>query len=394
LAKAYLTPYGVGLGHASRLMLVADRLKNCNTIVKFSSYGEAARYISMYGYKCITVPPVEFSWSLGGDFSIKYSIANIPRWFTNFSIQVNKEIQSMIGYNPDIIISDTRLSSILAAKVLGISSVVILNQAKLLLSPRLHEFKIARLFEKINGELLGSLWSMSDKILIPDLPPPYTIASHNIWDVSSIVKKIQYVGFMAPELHVDQAQINKVAQYLSLDRSRPIIFIHISGPMQTRMTIIKIIVEACKSLSREIQYIVSEGRPTGSTQPKKLAGSGWYYEWCPVRDEILAMSNLLIIRGGHVAISQAIQFGKPMISIPIENHGEQLGNSAKIAKIGVGIMLQTKQLNTKVIIDAIYQILNHSIYQDKANEIMKLTDKLNGIDNVIKTILSSLSKDM
>jgi UDP-N-acetylglucosamine--N-acetylmuramyl-(pentapeptide) pyrophosphoryl-undecaprenol N-acetylglucosamine transferase len=106
------------------------------------------------------------------------------------------------------------------------------------------------------------------------------------------------------------------------------------------------------------------------------------------------MSNLLIIRGGHVAISQAIQFGKPMISIPIENHGEQLGNSAKIAKIGVGIMLQTKQLNTKVIIDAIYQILNHSIYQDKANEIMKLTDKLNGIDNVIKTILSSLSKDM
>jgi UDP-N-acetylglucosamine--N-acetylmuramyl-(pentapeptide) pyrophosphoryl-undecaprenol N-acetylglucosamine transferase len=394
LAKAYLTPYGVGLGHASRLMLVADRLKNCNTIVKFSSYGEAARYISMYGYKCITVPPVEFSWSLGGDFSIKYSIANIPRWFTNFSIQVNKEIQSMIGYNPDIIISDTRLSSILAAKVLGISSVVILNQAKLLLSPRLHEFKIARLFEKINGELLGSLWSMSDKILIPDLPPPYTIASHNIWDVSSIVKKIQYVGFMAPELHVDQAQINKVAQYLSLDRSRPIIFIHISGPMQTRMTIIKIIVEACKCLSREIQYIVSEGRPTGSTQPKKLAGSGWYYEWCPVRDEILAMSNLLIIRGGHVAISQAIQFGKPMISIPIENHGEQLGNSAKIAKIGVGIMLQTKQLNTKVIIDAIYQILNHSIYQDKANEIMKLTDKLNGIDNVIKTILSSLSKDM
>jgi len=394
LAKAYLTPYGVGLGHASRLMLVADRLKNCNTIVKFSSYGEAARYISMYGYKCITVPPVEFSWSLGGDFSIKYSIANIPRWFTNFSIQVNKEIQSMIGYNPDIIISDTRLSSILAAKVLGISSVVILNQAKLLLSPRLHEFRIARLFEKINGELLGSLWSMSDKILIPDLPPPYTIASHNIWDVSSIVKKIQYVGFMAPELHVDQAQINKVAQYLSLDRSRPIIFIHISGPMQTRMTIIKIIVEACKCLSREIQYIVSEGRPTGSTQPKKLAGSGWYYEWCPVRDEILAMSNLLIIRGGHVAISQAIQFGKPMISIPIENHGEQLGNSAKIAKIGVGIMLQTKQLNTKVIIDAIYQILNHSIYQDKANEIMKLTDKLNGIDNVIKTILSSLSKDM
>ena len=106
------------------------------------------------------------------------------------------------------------------------------------------------------------------------------------------------------------------------------------------------------------------------------------------------MSNLLIIRGGHVVISQAIQFGKPMISIPIENHGEQLGNSEKIAKIGLGIMLQTKQLNINTIIDAIYQILNDSRYQDKANEIMKLTDKLSGIDNVMKTILSGLSKDM
>lgn len=394
MAKAYLTPYGVGLGHASRLMLVADRLKNCDVIIKFSSYGEAATYISMHGYECKTVPPVEFTWSQRGDFSIKYSIANIPRWFTNFSIQLNKEIRSMIEYNPDIIISDTRLSSILAAKLLGIPSVVILNQAKLLLSPRLHEFRIARLFEKINGELLGSLWSMSDKILIPDLPPPYTIASHNIWDVSSIIKKIQYIGFMVPEIHIDQAQINKVAQYLSLDRSRPIIFVHISGPMKTRMSIINIIVEACKCLNHEIQYIVSEGRPTGNTEPKKLAGSGWYYEWCPVRDEIFAMSNLLIIRGGHVVISQAIQFGKPMISIPIENHGEQLGNSEKIAKIGLGIMLQTKQLNTNTIIDAIYQILNDSRYQDKANEIMKLTDKLSGIDNVMKTILSGLSKDM
>ena len=48
------------------------------------------------------------------------------------------------------------------------------------------------------------------------------------------------------------------------------------------------------------------------------------------------MSNLLVLRGGHVAISQAIQFGKPVITIPIENHGEQLGNSEKIAEIGVG----------------------------------------------------------
>ena len=101
--------------------------------------------------------------------------------------------------------------------------------------------------------------------------------------------------------------------------------------------------EAAKSLPG-IQYVISEGNPEGDREPKRLAGLGWYYEWCPVRDEIFAMCNLLVLRGGHVSISQAIQFGKPIVSIPIENHGEQLGNSEKISKIGIGITLNTKQM--------------------------------------------------
>lgn len=371
-------------------MMVAKKLQNSGVIVRFSSFGEAALYLSMQGYECVTVPPVEFAWSIEGEFSIKYSIANIPYWFMNFSRQIANETRNIIEYNPDIIISDSRLSSLITAKFLGIPSVVILNQVKLLLSPRLQEFRIARLFEKINGEILGVMWTVADKILIPDLPPPYTIAGHNIWDTSSVLGKLEYVGFTVPKLYVTQEQISKVAQYLGLDRSKPIVFIHISGPTETRMPVIRTAIEACKSLRQEIQYIISEGRPKGDLEPKKLAGSGWYYEWCPVRDEIFAMSNLLVLRGGHVAISQAIQFGKPIITIPIENHGEQLGNSKKIAEIGIGVTLKTKQLKANQITDAIHQILDDSRYQKKANELMKLAEKLDGIDNVMKIVRSYL----
>jgi UDP-N-acetylglucosamine--N-acetylmuramyl-(pentapeptide) pyrophosphoryl-undecaprenol N-acetylglucosamine transferase len=390
LARAYFTPYGVGLGHASRLMMVAQKLQNSGVIIRFSSFGEAALYLSMQGYECVTVPPVEFAWSIEGEFSIKYSIANIPRWFTNFSRQLINETRNMIDYNPDIVISDSRLSSLVTAKFLGIPSVVILNQVKLLLSPRLREFRIARLCEKINGEILGGLWTVADRILIPDLPPPYTIAGHNIWDTSSVLGKLEYIGFTVPRLYVNQEQISKVARYLGLDRSKPIVFIHISGPMQTRMPVIRTAIEACKSLRQEIQYIISEGRPKGDLEPKKIAGSGWYYEWCPIRDEIFAMSNLLVLRGGHVAISQAIQFGKPIITIPIENHGEQLGNSEKIAEIGIGVTLKTKQLQANQITCAIHKILDDSRYQKKANELMKLAEKLDGIDNVVKIVRSYL----
>jgi UDP-N-acetylglucosamine--N-acetylmuramyl-(pentapeptide) pyrophosphoryl-undecaprenol N-acetylglucosamine transferase len=201
---------------------------------------------------------------------------------------------------------------------------------------------------------------------------------------------LEYIGFTVPRLYVNQEQISKVARYLGLDRSKPIVFIHISGPMQTRMPVIRTAIEACKSLRQEIQYIISEGRPKGDLEPKKIAGSGWYYEWCPIRDEIFAMSNLLVLRGGHVAISQAIQFGKPIITIPIENHGEQLGNSEKIAEIGIGVTLKTKQLQANQITCAIHKILDDSRYQKKANELMKLAEKLDGIDNVVKIVRSYL----
>src|ERR671933_2215969 len=166
-------------------------------------------------------------------------ISNIPKWFTNFLRQINREAHNMIEYRPNIIVSDSRLSSIIAAKLLGIPSIVILNQVKLLLSPRLREFWIARLFEKITGEILGIMWTLADKILVPDLPPPYTIAAHNVWDTSSIVEKLNYVGFTTPKPCVTQERISKVVNHLGLDRSKPIIFIHVSGPLETRMPIIR-----------------------------------------------------------------------------------------------------------------------------------------------------------
>lgn len=388
--KAYLTPYGVGLGHASRLIMIAHQLQNLGVSLRFSSYGEAVRYISMHGYTCMSVPPIELAWSIDGGFSIQDSIAKIPYLFANLCRQVNTEARNLLEYEPDIVISDTRLSSLLSAKILRIPSIVILNQIKLLLSPRLRELRIARIYEKLNGEVLGIMWSLADRILIPDLPPPYTLSEHNIWDTNTVAGKLEYVGLTTPRIDITEEQINKVAQFLDLRRNKPIIFIHVSGPSNTRMPLIRTAIDACKALQSDIQYVISGGNPKGDANPKKLRGSGWYYEWCPVRDEIFAMSNALVLRGGHAALSQAIQFGKPILTIPIENHGEQLGNSQKIAKIGSGIMLNAKRLKASQVTSAIHEVINNSQYQQKAILLMKLTEKLNGIENIVKIVGSYL----
>ncbi len=368
--------------------MVAENLSQENVQIRFSSFGEAARYVSMRGYQCSVAPPMEFAWNMEGSFSVKQSIANIPIWFTNFSRQVNHEIRVMTQYGPDVIVSDSRLSPLFAAKLLGVPSIVLLNQLRLLLSPRLRQFRISRLFEKTTGEFLGMMWNTADRILIPDLPPPYTISADNIWDIDA-AGKLEYVGFTAPKPQISREQVDKVVEDLGFDRSRPIVFFHISGPAETRMPMIRICLEAAKGL-KDIQYVFSEGRANGSTEPRKIGSDGRYYEWCPVRDEVFAMSDLIVLRGGHTALSQAIQFGKPVVTIPIENHGEQLGNSVKVASLGLGVMVHPKKIRPEQITRGVEEALSNPEYRRKTEQVRKMTDELNGIDNVVKIIRSYL----
>jgi len=387
MARAYLAPYGVGLGHASRLLSISKHLKEDNIMIKFSSYGEAVSYIQIHGYDCVKVPPVEFEWN-GGGFSIKNSIANIPLWFTNFARQVTQETKNISSFNPNIVISDSRLSPLISSKILDIPSIVILNQIKLLLSPRIREFKIARAFENLNGEFFGNIWSMAEKLLIPDLPPPYTIAEHNIWNLESVKRKMHYIGFTTPKWREDNQAIENALRSLNLDKKRPIIFIHISGPYETRLNLISTIMDASKYFRKDIQYIISEGKPKGNTIPRKISSTGWYYEWCPIRDEIFALSDLIVIRAGHEVISQAIEHGKPIVTIPIPNHGEQLGNSEKVERLKIGIRLEPSKIEAYQVAEAIHKILDDQSYLENVLKIKKVTDGLDGINNALNIIRS------
>lgn len=368
--------------------MVADQLKEAGIDVRFSSFGEAANYVEMHGYRCAKVAPVEFAWGGDGGFSVKSSISNVPVWFTNFSRQVNQEIRNMIAASPDVVVSDSRLSPIIAARILKIPSVVVLNQLKLLLAPRLRDFAISRLFENMVGELLGSMWTLAERVLVPDLPPPHTLSGHNMWGTGSASRRLEYVGFTSPKQKADIDAVDKVVESLGFDRSRPLVFIHISGPLQTRASLVKVGLEAAKLLQESVQVVLSEGRPGGNTQPRTMGSRVWFYEWCPVRDEIFTACNLAVVRGGHVALSHAIRFGKPLVTIPIENHSEQLGNSTKIAELGMGIMLNPKGLTPDKLAESVMHVLSETKYSDKAQSLQAEAGKVNGIDEIADVIKS------
>ncbi|MEM0441992.1 MAG: glycosyltransferase family protein [Candidatus Nitrosocaldus sp.] len=403
--RAYIGVYGVGLGHASRMLMVAERLKAHGYALEFSSFGDAVDYIDMHGYRCNIVPEVEFGWNPISGFNVKRSIMKIPENLFNFTRQLRVEMESISRFRPDVVISDTRLSTLFASIMLGIPCLVILNQIKLLLSPRLREFRIVRLFEDMLGELFGMLWSRGNTLIAPDLPPPYTISEQNLWYINNAFNVLEYSGFMIPRLVPDEARVKKVARVLgfndgyynnnydgySSNGSPAIVFVHISGPSETKHYIIRSIVEGLSNMNghdgngrgNSITVVVSEGKPKGDTVPRRIR-NGWYFEWCPYRDELFSISKVIVMRGGHSTIAQAIHQGKPLICIPIENHSEQLGNASKVERLGMGMMLREKYLRAEHIYEAIYNILNdYSRYEKNVMHVRDVATKMGGVEDVV-----------
>jgi UDP-N-acetylglucosamine--N-acetylmuramyl-(pentapeptide) pyrophosphoryl-undecaprenol N-acetylglucosamine transferase len=386
LSKIYISPYGVGLGHASRMLMLAEQVRDLGYEVTFSSFGEATDFLIHSGFTCKKVPPLELSWTTEGAFSIKKSIASLPYQFSSFSRQLNAEVRNVADLRPDLVISDTRLSPLIISKAFKIPSIVILNQIRLLLSPSLRRIRIARLYEEFNGQLLGAFWSFADKILIPDLPPPMTISEKNIWCVSTASSKVKYVGFTAPNPTIIPERLDEACRMLNLTSKRPLIFVHISGPLPTRRPLTNLVLRAFRKLEPEIQYVISEGKPGGNAFPQKISDSGWYFEWCPIRDELFTLCDALVIRAGHASISQSIQFGKPFLCLPIENHGEQLANSDKVSELKIGISLRQNRLTLETVKEAVLNLITDEQYRSNALHLMRFAQGLNGLQNILKEV--------
>jgi UDP-N-acetylglucosamine--N-acetylmuramyl-(pentapeptide) pyrophosphoryl-undecaprenol N-acetylglucosamine transferase len=368
------------------MLMLAEQVRELGYEVTFSSFGEATDFLMHSGFTCEKVPPLELSWTSEGAFSIKKSIANLPYQFSNFSRQLNAEVRNIAAFRPDLVISDSRLSPLIISKAFRIPSIVILNQIRLLLSPSLRRIRIARLYEEFNGQLLGALWSFADKILIPDLPPPMTISEKNIWRVSTTSGKVKYVGFTAPNPTIISERLDEARRMLNLCNKKPFIFLHISGPVPTRRPLINLVLRAFKELEPEIQYAISEGKPGGNASPQKISDSGWYFEWCPIRDELFTLCDALVIRAGHASISQSIQFGKPFLCIPIENHGEQLANSDKVSKLKIGISLRQDGLTLETVKEAVLNLIADEQYRRNVVHLMRFARGLNGVQNILKEV--------
>jgi UDP-N-acetylglucosamine--N-acetylmuramyl-(pentapeptide) pyrophosphoryl-undecaprenol N-acetylglucosamine transferase len=347
LKRVYIAIFGSGLGHATRMMAVIRRLRQEGCELMCSSSDEATGYLRMQGLACNDIPLVDVVFTENGNFSATDTMKIAPWLILKVFKQVGIEARNMIQFRPDVLLSDSLVSSVMASKLLGLKSVTVLNQLMLVSSPKTPR-RVAKLLSTGSITVGNEFWELSDRILFPDLPPPYTISESNLWDSGTVGARAEYIGLLTPPRTYDlDPETEKILQ-----TRKKIIFWQVSGPAKTRTHFLTKARRAAAALGTEYLSIISTGSPLGSSSPTAIEG-GYLYDWCPSKDVLIDSCDVMVSRAGHVTISDLILRGKPSILVPIAAQSEQIGNAAKAQKLGVAVCLREEEFNNRTFADAL-----------------------------------------
>ena len=384
MSSVYIAVNGSGLGHASRMIAIANELQLQGKEISFCSSSEAIMMIRKSGFKCYETPLIDVEWTSSGEVApLRITILRLVKDIPVFFKQIILELRNLRSEKPKIVISDSKLSTLIASKILGIPTIVILNQLRIII-PTENKSRFEDFLERIGAEALSLMWTISEKVIIPDLPLPNTISINNVNGINWKRNKIKFVGFILKLKKEDQKQIRELKSELGL-KDKKIIYFQISGPIKTRKSLIELSRRAAENLQNKYTTIISEGNPDGKNNPIKEEW-GWRYEWCLESDQIFRIADVVVIRGGHSSICKSIISGKPMIVIPIVRHSEQYNNAVKINELEAGIYLNQNELTYDSLSNAINRALTDGKFQNSSNNLKDIADNMNSIEIVLEEI--------
>jgi UDP:flavonoid glycosyltransferase YjiC (YdhE family) len=365
---------------------IANRLRRENFDVAFSTYAEGARYIEHEKLPLMKAPPISFQVKPDGSVDFRRTAMNPGPFLASFTLlkQVNAEVKFIESFKPDIIISDSRISSLVAARLLRIPRVCILNQFQLIVPRRKQHLFLARLADSVTLTLIGRMWTSGNTVLIPDFPPPYTISSGNLNIPKPYRKNVRLIG---PILEVRPDELNskgELRKKLKVPSDRPLIFVPISGSTREKAFFTGMLRKILLGFPKDYEIIMSLGYPDDNSRPAHY-GSLTIHKWILNRFEYLKACDIVVARAGHGTITQAMCYGKPIVLVPTPSHTEQINNAKQAKDLGVAKVLPQKDLNRLELLRLIQQALGDET-QERLKAIQRQVSRYDGVKEAVRTI--------
>ncbi len=360
--KILISVCGEGFGHTTRCISVGQELSKYHNIA-YIAYGKSKTFIEKYGYKVYQTCPEVKLIGKDGKFDIKKSIFN-KEYSPTKAIMLEKKIVK--EYNPDLIISDCKYSTVAIAKVKKIPFYVITNQnytgtdkkEKIVVTPVMN--------------ILNLINKSAKNLIIPDLPRPYTICHYNLKDIGNLLYSGPLIRY-----NLENYKVKRGNYILS-----------IIGGFEYRYKILEELNKIAEKNNLKVKMVCGSKEVAEKISKNKSKN----VEIIPiVKDIELLMKNcsFVVCHGGHSTLMESICFGKPVITVPDLDHPEQENNAKKINELKNGICLSYKNLNK--LEEAIDEINNNDIYFKNAEKLSEICRKYDGKKNINKIITENFN---
>ncbi len=295
--------YGVspiGLGHATRAVAVAERLRMLGTEVLFVSGGQVVEFLRSYGYEAQDIVSEPVPTVRNGE--MKGAFSWYLRYWRGFGRSKLKVGQVMSNWRPDVVVGDEEFTTVSLALERGIKHVMITDELELGFArswlARQAEARVFRWYEALQQRV--------SLLVIPDE------------GVDAANKR--YVGPIVRKMRRNRVEVS--AEF-SLPMTGRMILLAMSGS-GLGSHLLDGAVHAVKS-SQDC-FLVVMGNRGRSVDGERVFDIGVVKEG----QDLVAAADLVISTAGRSTIDEAASFGTPIIAIPIRNHAEQERNASAL----------------------------------------------------------------
>lgn len=365
---------GIGLGHVTRSVEIANELRVRGHEIFFTAYDQAYSYLMRNGHRPTRVMSVGYGVGDDGAISVKRTLLANMILPIRFAGQTLSEISLITQNGADLVVSDTRASATLAASVLKKPVATILNQYNVRIETTKHR-AVAAFFERtIQAPQL--IWNLSDIILVPDLPPPFTISESTLHIPDRHLEKTVYTGPLFKMVNHSKAELRQVREMFGAT-DKPLVLLVISGGLREKKSFVDIMVSMAELLSDENVYVVSTADPSSTWETRK--GPVFLTSWINDLELYLQAVDVVVCRAGLSLISKCIMYGKPMVLVPTPQHGEQLSNARKAESLGICRVIEQPRLTARVLEEAVASLVENSQVSYNLKQLQRLAERCGGV---------------